>query len=201
MRIEVGIVGFVFVGLCHHLAVPKRQWIGFVLATVFTVFLLIVQTVMANEIPGSGEHGLALSMNLGLDAYWAPYSGVVLLILLINALLFETKIRRRHWFGGVFYLLVAHLTLSAFNDFGSRHTLPSLCIALLLLSRPWWIAPLSASAPLTGTPHGSRTVSPWPEDFAIRVSKDYPSLTVVNEYSEPVLWSMKSIAREPAVSL
>ena len=50
MRIEVGIVGLVFVGLCHHLAVPKRQWIGFVLATVFTVFLLIVQTVMVNEI-------------------------------------------------------------------------------------------------------------------------------------------------------
>ena len=88
MRIEVGIVGLVFVGLCHHLAVPMRQWIGFVLATVFMVFLLIVQTVMANEIPGSGEHELALSMNLGLDAYWAPYSGMVLLILLINALLF-----------------------------------------------------------------------------------------------------------------
>ena len=58
MRIEVGIVGLVFMGLCHYLAVPMRQWIGFVLATVFTVFLLIVQTLMANEIPGSGEHGL-----------------------------------------------------------------------------------------------------------------------------------------------
>ena len=91
MRIEVGVIGLVFIGLCLYLRCTARHVILLMLVTGLTALLLTAQTLFVNEIPGSGEHLLALAMNLSLDDYWAPYSGLMLVYLSFHVVLRTTK--------------------------------------------------------------------------------------------------------------
>ena len=205
MRIEVGVIGLVFIGLCLYLRCTARHVILLMLVTGLTALLLTAQTLFVNEIPGSGEHLLALAMNLSLDDYWAPYSVLMLVYLSFHVVLFEPRNRWHFWWSGIFYLLAAHFFLSSFNDYGSRHTVPSLLVLLTMcaMMRPWWVAP--ACVVVLQLPALSELYERYqiePEDFAVQITKEYPNLSIDTAYSEPcaLINENQPFAQEPVLS-
>ena len=88
--------------------------------------LAIWPMVWPGELPGAGERELAFRINLGLLDYYAPFHHWLGLGLLSVAGLAAARAHPRATLALVPLALVHHLLMASFDDFGVRHTLPSL---------------------------------------------------------------------------
>lgn len=88
--------------------------------------LSIWPLVWPGELPGAGERGIAFEINLGLLDYYAPFHHWVALLLLGVAGVAALRAHPRASLALLPLALVHHLLMATFDDFGVRHTLPSL---------------------------------------------------------------------------
>ena len=187
MRIEVGISALMFIGLSFYLGQSLLKLGGLLSTSGLFILLCTGQTLMSNDIPGSGEHLLALGMNIGLDDFWAPYSGFGILFLWAIAVYFQPANQRRLSVFTLLFLGLYHFVMASFNDYGSRHTLPALIVLLTMLAlmRPWWLSVLLVlGVHLPALFALQLRYHAEPEDFFAYAQSEYSALKSVSEYTD-----------------
>ena len=111
----------------------NRKVIGVLVVGAGLAFWALSLLSSGGPLPGSGERGDALSLNLSYLGFWAPFGGWALL-LLVPALVVGFQRNRRSTLLLSVALLYVHVAISTFNDVGFRHTLLGSWLVALLLS-------------------------------------------------------------------
>jgi len=111
----------------------NRKVIGVLLVGAALAFWALSLLSSGGPLPGSGERGEALALNLSYVGFWAPFDGWGLLLLLPAAAVGFQR-NRRSTLLLVIALVYVHVAISSFNDVGFRHTLLGTWLVALLLS-------------------------------------------------------------------
>jgi len=88
--------------------------------------LAIWPMVWPGELPGAGERGLAFQINLGLLDFYAPFHGWAGGSLLLVLVFFCIRAHPKASLCLIPLGVLHHLFMASFDDFGVRHTLPTL---------------------------------------------------------------------------
>ena len=138
MRLDTATVGLVLVsvvllvrpsgvGVSERL---KQLWLPGLVGVVLTA-LAIWPLVWPGELPGAGERELAFQSNVGLMAFYVPFDdlwgGLLLTVLTVLAVRASPRVA----LALVPMALCHHLIMASFDDFGARHTLPTLILSLI----------------------------------------------------------------------
>jgi hypothetical protein len=78
------------------------------------------------DLPGAGERGISFEINVGLMDYYTPFDSVAGLGMVAVAAVLASRRQPLVALAMVPMILGHHLLLATFDDFGTRHTLPTL---------------------------------------------------------------------------
>jgi hypothetical protein len=141
-RVDSAVLGVLWGAILVHRKYPLKAAIGPIALALICYVVLGLPALFKNDVPGSGEWAMAFANNWSLDILWKPYVFKISFFLLLLFGLILKGNQRLLFLSGFVYLLIHHLSMSIFNDYGSRHTMPALIVIGLMFSIPkqWWLS-------------------------------------------------------------